>query len=111
MSLNVGRKMQQFGFGELFGMHGVYFEYTVGKGSGFIEYHCSSLGQGIHIISTFDEDSAMRSSADSAEKCERNGNNQGARTAYDEEGEGAIKPGCKGIAIRGIEEWRNKGQY
>ena len=75
-----------------------------------IEYYRRELCQSIHIVTTLNEDSLMRSPTDTRKEGKRNRNNQSTWATYNQEGQCTIEPNTKGWCVTIIEERRNNSQ-
>ena len=68
------------------------FKSALRQGAGLIEDHDAGVGQLFQIGRAFDEDAAGGCAADAAEEAQRDGDDQSAGAADDEEGEGTVDP-------------------
>ena len=65
------------------------------QGAGLIEHHNAGVCQLFQISRAFDEDAAGGSTADAAEKAQRDGDDQRTGAADDKEGQSAVDPIAK----------------
>ena len=112
--LHVSSQMQQFVFVELVGMYGFNSKLAVGEGSCLVEYHCRHIGKCIHIVTTLDEYTLARGTAETTKEGKGYADDKRTRTADDKEDEGTLQPCGKGVDKRHPCEcpgvaWRNDG--
>ena len=69
-----------------------YLEHAPGQGPGLVKDHSARLGQGLQVGTALHQDALGRSAADAPEKGQGDGDHQGAGTADDQKGQGAIDP-------------------
>ena len=88
------------------------FEGALRQGAGLIKDDDAGIGQLFQIGRALDEDAAGGSAADAAEEAQRDGDDQCAGAADDEEGEGAVDPVAEagGLAHQQQNDGRNEGQ-
>ena len=67
-------------------------EITFRECTGLVKDHGPYIGQGLHEVGALDQDALTAGSSDSAEKCERNADNDRAGTADDQECQCSIDP-------------------
>ena len=87
-----GSYTDQFLFRYLFGMDASHLEYALGQSTGLVKHHNAGTGQGFHVITALDQDALLAGSTYTAEKAERDGNNQGAGAADYQERQCADAP-------------------
>ena len=109
-AFDMSGKMEQFLFREGFRMDSLNLESAACQRPGFVEDHRGELCQSIHIIPALDEDSFVGCTADTGEECERNGDDQRAGTAYDQESQCPVEPGTESGGIAVIEKRRDERQ-
>ena len=85
---------------------------ALGQGAGLIKHHDAGAGQLFQIGGALDEDAAGGSAADAAEEAQRDGDDQRAGAADDQEGQGAVDPVAKagGLAHEQQHDRRQNGQ-
>ena len=78
--------------GALRGVDAGDLEGALGQGAGLVKDHDAGAGQLFQVGGTLDQDAAGGGTADAAEEAQRDGDDQRAGTADDQEGQGAVDP-------------------
>ena len=73
-------KMQELFFITLLGMNCRHLKHTARQRARFVKHHGINFRKGIHVVRTFDKNTATGSTADAAKECERNRDDEGAGT-------------------------------
>ena len=96
----------------VFGVDAHHLEGALGQGAGLIKHHDAGAGQLLQIGGALDQDAAGRRTADAAEEAQRDGDDQSAGAADDQEGQGAVDPVTEagGLAHQQQNDGGNKGQ-
>ena len=92
VALHVRGQVQEFLLVNDFRMHGCYFKYAFGEGSGLVEDHSLNLGQGVYQVGALDEDTLAGGASQAAEEGKRHRNNQGAGAGNHQEHEAPVDP-------------------
>ena len=64
------------------------------EGSGFVGNYGVELCEKLKVVGALYEDSACTGGSDSPEEGKRNGDHESAGTGHNQEGAGAVEPGC-----------------
>ena len=102
--LDMSSQMQQFVFVKLIGMHSFYGKLTMSERSGLVKNNSTNIGQCVHKIAAFHENTLTRSATQSTEERERYTDDQRARARHHQEYESTMKPCGEGFDIACLRE-------
>ena len=83
---------QHFLFFQFIMMDRRNLEHALGQGPRLIHHHIGGMGQGLHVVGAFDQDSLPAGPADPREEAERNGQHQGAGAADHQKQQAPVQP-------------------
>ena len=92
IALHMRCQMQEILLADNLRMHRSNFKHASRQRPGLIENHRVNIRQRLEIIRAFHQDAARRSAADSGEKRQRHGDNEGAGAADDKQNERPLDP-------------------
>ena len=67
-------------------------EHALSQSAGLVKDHAAGTGQSLQVVGTLDQDAVTGSTANATKKGQRNGDDQSAGAADDQEGQGTIDP-------------------
>ena len=88
----VSRILQKLTLGNLIRMNGSYVEHAPGQGACLIKYYDICCRQSFQVIAALDQDPLSGCTANTAEKAQRNGNNQRTGAGYYKEDQCPVQP-------------------
>ena len=93
-------------------VHGGHLKHAQGEGAGLVEDDGLHLGEGLQDVGAFHQDAFAAGTTDAGKERQGDADDQGARTADDEEGEGTVDPLApqRLVAYQQTDQWRQHGQ-
>ena len=105
--LDMGGKVKEFLLVHLIRVDSLNGKNSFGQGTCLVEHHSAHLRQSVHIVSTFYKYTVTAGSANTAEECQRNGDNQCARATDYKECQRTVDPVSPSATQN---QWRDNGK-